>query len=91
MLTSDNTPPDYSRYTIEELEDVLANVDRVKYAMRYAEAKAMLEQKLTERPIQPASELTYQDVAVAKPSWSEMHAITRIVIVVFLFHINAIE
>ena len=79
-----NTSPDYSRYTIAELEDVLANIDREKYAQRYADAKAMLEQKLRESPNVSETEQANEDDLLEKPKWSETHIATRIAIAALL-------
>ncbi|MCB4438118.1 hypothetical protein LHL20_17950 [Alteromonas sp. McT4-15] len=37
--------PDYSRYSVEDLEDVLENIDQRAYPDRYAAAQAALAQK----------------------------------------------
>ena len=79
-----NTSPDYSRYTLAELEDVLANIDRDKYAQRYADAKAMLEQKLQESPIVSETEQADEEATLQPVKWSEMHATTRIVLAALL-------
>lgn len=74
-----STSPDYSRYTIEELEDVLANIDRVKYAQRFADAEAMLAQKLRESPITSETEQADKEAAQQPVKWSERHILTRTV------------
>ena len=79
-----NSSPDYSRYTIAELEDVLANIDREKYAQRYAGAKAMLEQKLQQSPNTAEPEQVDEDDLTEKPKWSETHITTRIVVAALL-------
>uniref|UniRef100_A0A486XPQ9 Uncharacterized protein n=1 Tax=Rheinheimera sp. BAL341 TaxID=1708203 RepID=A0A486XPQ9_9GAMM len=89
MDNQQNTPFDYSRYTIAELEDVLANIDRDKYAQRYADAKAMLETRLKNRQLNSASNLAHLNEPI-KPKWSEMHVVTRIMSVAFLFLIFAV-
>lgn len=82
MENKEHTSPDYSRYTIEELEDVLANIDRVKYAQRFADAKAMLDRRLKNRQLNSANNLAHLNEP-AKPKWSEMHVATRILSVSF--------
>ena len=84
MEHKQNSSPDYSRYTIAELEDVLANIDREKYAQRYADAKAMLEQKLQESPIVSETEQADEEATLQPVKWSEMHATTCIVLAAFL-------
>lgn len=79
MENKEHTSPDYSRYTIEELEDVLANIDRVKYAQRFADAKAMLAQKLRESPIISETEQADKEAAQQPVKWSERHILTRTV------------
>jgi len=84
MEHKQSTSPDYARYTIAELEDVLANIDRNKYAQRYADAKAMLEQKLRESPNTAEPEQVDEDDLAQKPKWSETHITTRISIAALL-------
>ena len=43
-----NRSPDYSQYTIEELEDVLAHIDQAQFPNRYADAKTILANKRAE-------------------------------------------
>lgn len=82
MDNQQNNSPDYSRYTIAELEDVLANIDRDKYAQRYADAKAMLDTRLKNRQLNSASNLAHLNEPI-KPKWSEIHVVTRIMSVAF--------
>lgn len=48
--------PDYSQYTIAELEDVLLWIDQEKWPERYVEAKTILAKKLKARATEPKSE-----------------------------------
>lgn len=84
MENKEHTSPDYSRYTIEELEDVLANIDRVKYAQRFADAEAMLAQKLRESPITSETEQADKEAAQQPVKWSEMHFATRFTLAALL-------
>ena len=79
MGNINNNAPDYSRYTIEELEDVLANIDQTQFPERYLEAKAMLSKKLKEQTIEPNSEHGQASAPQSKPKWSEQLLMTRIV------------
>lgn len=87
MDTIQKTTPNYARYTIAELEDVLVNIDRVKYAQRYEDAKAMLAKKLQERPSRSETEQAVEEAALPPVKWSEMHKVTRIVLVALLVQI----
>ena len=83
MENKENTSPDYSRYTIAELEDVLANIDREKYAQRYADAQAMLAKRRDSLQANPQSDAVAVNSPM-NPSWSEMHSTTRVIMAVFL-------
>ena len=79
-----NNPPDYSRYTIEELEDVLDNIDKEQFPERYIEAKAMLCAKMKEQAREPNSDNARASPPLPKIKWSEQLLITRIVMSLFL-------
>ena len=67
--------PDYSQYSIEDLEEVLETIDRVLFPDRYEEAKAILARKLAEQP--DNSEAEQQQLPSRK--WSEQPLFTKIV------------
>lgn len=83
MGNINNNSPDYSRYTIEELEDVLANIDQAQFPERYVEAKATLS-ILKEHTIAPNSDYAQASSSLSKPVWSEQHLMTRIVLGSFM-------
>ena len=87
MDTIQKTTPNYSRYTIAELEDVLVKIDRVKYAQRYEDAKAMLAQKRLEGPSTPEAKPADEEAFLPPVTWSEMHKVTRLVLVALLVQI----
>ncbi|RUO65415.1 hypothetical protein SAMN06297229_1182 [Pseudidiomarina planktonica] len=74
----DDDSPDYSQYTIAELEDVLVWIDQEKWPERYLEAKAMLAKKIKERAAKTNSEGDQVLPPPPKPKWSEQLLITRI-------------
>ncbi|WJG10696.1 hypothetical protein [Aliiglaciecola sp. LCG003] len=80
-----NNSPDYSRCTIEELEDVLVNIDLAQYPERHLAAKAMISKKLKEQKIAPKSRYDQVSASASKPKWSEQLLMTRIIIGSFLF------
>jgi hypothetical protein len=84
MGNINNNSPDYSRYTIEELEDVLANIDQAQFPERYVEAKTILSKKLKENTIEPNRDYVQASVTPSKPKWSEQLFMTRIVMGSFL-------
>ncbi|MEP0356826.1 MAG: hypothetical protein ABJH06_04000 [Paraglaciecola sp.] len=90
MAPINSNSPDYSEYNIAELEDILAHIDQVKYPERYANAKALLANKLEIQKALPTPQEQTQIVLAPKPKWSELHVITRIVIVVFTVLVVAI-
>jgi hypothetical protein len=71
--------PDYSQYSIEELEEVLDNIDKGRFPERYKDAKAILERKQAEQP--DNSETEQQQLAPRK--WSEQPLLSRIVYIAF--------
>ena len=86
MSSNSSNSPDFSRYSLEELADVLANIDQTQYPERYAQAKALYEQKLQEQaqfePPENADE--QQAEPPPKPKWSEQLLITRVVLGTFM-------
>lgn len=82
-----NNSPDYSLYTIEELEDVLDNIDKAQFPERYIEAKAMLCEKTKEQAREPNSDNAQALPPLPKIKWSDQLLITRIVMGSLMFMI----
>ncbi|MEX1222249.1 MAG: hypothetical protein WEA82_09070 [Idiomarina sp.] len=80
----DEDSPNYSEYTIDELEDVLIWIDQEKWPERYIQAKAILARKIKERVAEPNSEGDQVSPLPPKPKWSEQLLITRIVMGSFM-------
>ena len=82
--------PDYSRYSVEDLEDVLENIDQRAYPDRYAAAQAALAQKKSSAEMHKGEQVEGEDTdkPLVKPKWSERHVITRccdiVILVLFL-------
>ena len=76
MENSQINSPDYSQCTIEELEDVLKNIDKIQFPQRYIEAKAMLSNK---RDGQTDGCNEQEPSPAPRPKWSEQLLITRLV------------
>ncbi|MFT2092528.1 hypothetical protein [Paraglaciecola sp. 2405UD69-4] len=83
MESKNNNSPDYSQYSIAELEDVLAHIDQVKYPERYTDAKASLADKLEKRKALSASDEDKPLILPPKPKWAELHLMTRVMVVIF--------
>ena len=85
MSSNISRSPDFSRYSLAELADVLANIDQTQYPERYAQAKALYEQKLQEQAqFEPPDNDKQLAEPLPKPKWSEQLLITRIVIGAFM-------
>lgn len=82
-MNNDNQAPDYSQYTIEELEDVVASVNQAQYPERYTAALAMLEEKKQQRGnVEGEHEEAFLEPE-EKPKWSEQLLITQILMGTF--------
>ncbi|WP_032096701.1 MULTISPECIES: hypothetical protein [unclassified Alteromonas] len=77
--------PNYALYTVEELEDVVANVDKARFPERYKAAQAALSEK---RLLQPKQHQAVDDDEVSsshtRVKWSEQLLITRVMFISFI-------
>lgn len=77
--------PDYARYSLAELEDVLANIDKTRFPERYARAKSLYDEKCSALSSDVDNDSPANDESpVNKPKWSELHPYTRVVMGAFL-------
>ncbi|WP_346993101.1 hypothetical protein [Alteromonas gracilis] len=96
MLSSVDQGPDYTRYSIEELEDVLENIEQRAYSDRYAAAQAALAQKKSSAEMDKGEQIEGEDTdePFVKPKWSERHVVTRccdiVILVLFLGPITSL-
>jgi len=82
--------PDYSRYTKEELEDVLNNIDKVQFPERYREALEMLSKRIDKHATEPSHNKGAALPLPPKQKWSEQLLITRLVVSIFLIMLFAV-
>lgn len=82
--------PDYQRYTIEELQEVLESIDQAHYPERFREASLQLEAKLNALPVRHADTAIDEDLPIARPKWSEQHISTRLATGSFVLTLTAI-
>ena len=73
--------PDYTSYSLKELEDVLMNIDRAQFPDRYEHAKALYDEK---RSTPTAEHENEKSTSPVRPNWSQLHICTRAVIIAFL-------
>jgi len=76
MQKNHDNSPDYSQYTIEELEDVIANIDKAQFPERFDNATKALSEKRKAQPEQPQND--DEEIAPLPPlTWSQQHIVTR--------------
>lgn len=75
-----NEGPDYTSYSLKELEDVLMNIDSAQFPDRYEQAKALCDEKRSTPSAEHENEISTSSV---KPSWSQLHSCTRATFLVF--------
>ena len=76
-----NDGPDYASYSLKELEDVLINIDKARFPDRYAQAKALYDEKRSRSATEHESTMSTSPVI---RNWSEFHSYTRTVFIVFM-------
>lgn len=82
MGNTSNNFPEYSKYTIEELKEVLAHMDKVAYPERYEAATIALQEKLQEQPKSPEQTVKEEP---AHLKWSERHISSKLASGLLLF------
>ena len=77
----DNTP-NYALYTVEELEDVIANVDKARFPERYKAAQSALSEKGLSQPKQDQA-VDDDEVSSShtRVKWSEQLLKTRVMVI----------
>lgn len=75
-----NEGPDYTSYSLKELEDVLLNIDRAQFPDRYELAKVLYDEKRSTSSKELENE---KPTSPVKPSWSQLHSCTRATFLVF--------
>lgn len=82
MHNNHNNSPDYSKYTIEELEDVIANIDKTQFPERFDAANMALSEQLKTKPQQPCDD-EKKNAELPPLKWSEHHVATRVMMISF--------
>lgn len=82
MQNNHNNSPDYSKYTIEELEDVIANIDKTQFPERFDAANMALSEQLKTKPQQPRDD-EKKNAELPPLKWSEQHVATRVMMISF--------
>jgi len=82
MQNNHNNSPDYSQYTIEELEDVIANIDKAQFPERFDAANMALSEQLKTKPQQPHDD-EEKNAELPPLKWSEQHVATRVMMISF--------
>ncbi|WP_421131767.1 hypothetical protein [Alteromonas sp. A079] len=82
MQNNHNNSPDYSQYTIEELKDVIAHIDKAQFPERFDAANMALSEKLKTKPQQPRDD-EERNAVIPPLKWSEQHVATRVIMILF--------